>query len=270
MANDKIPNSAQETVSAENRRFTELLESGKYGKILKDPATGDVAVVFEENRTVKLTAAETFTSKPEYGSEKNPLALGGSVSPKGEPFNPRIEARPMTNAEIFETAKAKFEKTNKGEPLHEHVPKLLSAFGVALEEDGKTFRLVNSGSKDAIEFGIEGKTTLERRKKAAQLHLMIGKAIETMRTCEAKHPLMAECRAYSDTDPILSYGYRELKIDDSLFGDSVIASGEELAGLTSGERRNFAEKLAPFINSVFKTRYFEIIKKTGGTLAVNE
>lgn len=46
MANDKIPQSAQETVSAENRRFTELVESGKYGKILKDPATGDVAVIF--------------------------------------------------------------------------------------------------------------------------------------------------------------------------------------------------------------------------------
>ncbi|MFB0964424.1 MAG: hypothetical protein QMC36_01780 [Patescibacteria group bacterium] len=45
MANDKIPHSAQETVSAENRRFTELVESGKYGKILKDPATGDVAVI---------------------------------------------------------------------------------------------------------------------------------------------------------------------------------------------------------------------------------
>ncbi len=32
--------------------------------------------------------------------------------------------------------------------------------------------------------------------------------------------------------------------------------------------RAFAEKLAPFINSVFKTRYDDIVKKTGpGTLA---
>ena len=64
MANDKIPQSAQETVSAENRRFTELVESGKYGKILKDPATGDVAVIFDDKNVVKLKADETFTSNP--------------------------------------------------------------------------------------------------------------------------------------------------------------------------------------------------------------
>lgn len=64
MANDKIAQNASETVSAENRRFTELVESGKYGKILKDPASGDVAVIFNEKQVVKLKAEETFTSNP--------------------------------------------------------------------------------------------------------------------------------------------------------------------------------------------------------------
>ncbi len=45
MSNDKTSNSPNETVSPENRRFTDLVESGKYGKILKDPKTGDVAVI---------------------------------------------------------------------------------------------------------------------------------------------------------------------------------------------------------------------------------
>ncbi|MDQ1344393.1 MAG: hypothetical protein QG650_1114, partial [Patescibacteria group bacterium] len=46
-----------------------------------------------------------------------------------------------------------------------------------------------------------------------------------------------------------------------------VASGEELAGLTSAERRNFAEKLAPFVNGVFKARYVEIVRKGIGPLA---
>ncbi|MFZ3232163.1 MAG: hypothetical protein WA194_01245 [Patescibacteria group bacterium] len=175
----------------------------------------------------------------------------------------------MTSAEILGAAKAKFETAHKGESLRTMVPKMLSEFGVALEENGSTFRLVNSSGGEVLEFEIDGKTKLERQTKAAQLHLVVGKAVEIMRTCEAKHPLMAECKAYSDIDPIVSYGYRELKIDDALFGDSVVASGEQLAGLTKGQMRSFAEKLAPFINSVFKTRYSDIVKKTGGTIASN-
>lgn len=175
----------------------------------------------------------------------------------------------MTSAEILSAAKAKFETAHKGESLRTMVPKMLSEFGVALEENGSTFRLVNSSGGEVLEFEIDGKTKLERQTKAAQLHLVVGKAVEIMRTCEAKHPLMAECKAYSDIDPIVSYGYRELKIDDALFGDSVVASGEQLAGLTKGQMRSFAEKLAPFINSVFKTRYADIVKKNGGTLASN-
>lgn len=252
----------QETVSPENRRFSELVENGKFGMILKDPATGDVAVVFAEGLTAKLTREETFTSTPEYGSEPNPGDNSSFVAPSGRPFHPRIEQRPMTNAEILAFAKAKIEKAKQGEPLAVKIPKLLSEFGVALEEkNGKTFRLSDSKGGVSLDFEIQGKTAFERQKKAAQLHLMIGRAIETMRTCEAKNPLLAECRAYSDIDPVVSYGYRELKIDDKLFGDSVIASGEELAGLTSAERRNFAEKLAPFINSVFKSRYETIVRK---------
>lgn len=151
-------------------------------------------------------------------------APGTTISPDGSTFYPRIEARPMNNAEIFEAAKAKLEAAAKREPLATMVPKMLSEFGVALEEDGKKFRLVNSSGKETLEFEIDGKTQLERRTKAAQLHLVVGKAVEMMRTCEAKHPLMAQCKAYSDIDPIVSYGYRELKIDDALFGDSVVAS----------------------------------------------
>ncbi|MDQ1343556.1 MAG: hypothetical protein QG650_275, partial [Patescibacteria group bacterium] len=258
---DKISAAPSETVSPENKRFSELIESGKYGKILKDPKTGDVAVVFGDNQSVKLSAEEVRTSRPEYGSEKNPVDTGSYVSPTGEPFSPRIESRPMASAEILEAARAKFEKAHGGATLREGVPKLLSEYGVALEENGKKFRLVDSGSGGAMEFAIEGKTAYERQKKAAQLFLVVGKAMETMRTCEARHPLMAECRAYSSVDPIASYGYRELKIDDKLFGDTVVASGEELAGLTSAERRNFAEKLAPFVNGVFKARYVEIVRK---------
>lgn len=258
-----------EAALQDHKRFTELLESGKYGKILRDPKSGDVAVIFGEGKTMKLTAEEIRTSNPEYGSSKvlaneGATAGGTYVSPSGEPFNPRIESRPMANAEILAAAKAKIEKENKGAPLHDHVPKLLSEYGVALEEDGEIFRLVDSANEGKpLVFRIEGKTAFERQKKAAQLFLVVGRAMETMRTCEIKHPLMAECRAYSDTDPIASYGYRELKVDDKLFGDSVIATGEELAGLTTGERRKFAEKLAPFINGVFKARYVEIIRKVG-------
>lgn len=217
MANDKTPESAKETVSAENRRFTELVESGKYGKILKDPATGDVAVILGEKQIAKLKAEETLTSVPEYGSKKDAASPGAVIAPDGSSFNPRIEMRQMTNAEILEAAKLKIEAANKGEPLRAMVPKMLSEFGVALEEDGKKFRLVNSGGKETLEFEIDGKTQLERQTKAAQLHLVVGKAVEIMRTCEAKHPLMAQCKAYSDIDPIVSYGYRELKIDDALF-----------------------------------------------------
>lgn len=269
MANDKIPHSAQETVSAENRRFTELVESGKYGKILKDPATGDVAVIFDDKNVAKLKANETFTSTPEYGAEKNPAIAGAYLGTDGSTFSPRFESRPMTNAEILAAAKAKIESANGGESLKAVVPKMLSEFGVALEENGKTFRLTNSGGGEVLEFEIDGKTKLERQTKAAQLHLVVGKAVEIMRSCEARHPLMAECKAYSSADPIVSYGYRELKIDDALFGDSVVASGEELAGLTKGQMRAFAEKLAPFINSVFKARYGEIVKKNTGPLASN-
>ena len=147
---------------------------------------------------------------------------------------------------------------------------MLSEFGVGLEENGNVFRLTNSGGGETLEFEIDGKTKLERQTKAAQLHLVVGKAVEIMRSCEARHPLMAECKAYSSTDPIVSYGYRELKIDDALFGDSVVASGEELAGLTKGQMRAFAEKLAPFINSVFKARYSEIVKKGTDPLASNK
>lgn len=253
--------SPQATVSPENRRFSELVENGKFGMILKDPATGDMAVVFSEGLTAKLTREEAFTSAPEYGSEPNPGDASSFVAPSGRPFHPRIEQRPMTNAEILSAAKSKIEKAKQGESLAVKVPKLLSEFGVALEENGKRFRLSDSKGGVALDFEIQGKTAFERQKKAAQLHYMVGRAIETMRTCEVKNPLLIECRAYSDIDPIVSYGYRELKIDDRLFGDTVIASGEELAGLTSAERRNFAEKLAPFINSVFKTRYEAIVRK---------
>lgn len=217
MANDKTPESAQPTISAENRRFNELVESGKYGKILKDPATGDVAVIFNEKQVVKLKAEETFTSNPGYGAEKVAATPGAYLASDGSTFYPRIESRPMNNAEIFEAAKVKIEAANKGEPLRVMVPKMLSEFGVALEEDGSKFRLVNSSGKETLEFEIDGKTRLERQTKAAQLHLVVGKAVEMMRTCEAKHPLMAQCKAYSDIDPIVSYGYRELKIDDALF-----------------------------------------------------
>jgi hypothetical protein len=264
---DKISTAPSETISPENKRFSELIESGKYGKILKDPKTGDVAVVFGDNQSVKLSAKEVRTSRPEYGSEKNPADLSSYVSPTGEPFSPRIESRPMASAEILEAARMKFEKARGGMTLREGVPKLLSEYGVALEENGKNFRLVDSGNGNVMEFAIEGKTAYERQRKAAQLFLVVGKAMETMRTCEARHPLMAECRAYSSTDPIVSYGYRELKIDDRLFGDTVIASGEELAGLTSAERKTFAEKLAPFVNGVFKTRYDAIVRKGVGPLA---
>lgn len=130
----------------------------------------------------------------------------------------------MTNAEILEAAKAKIEAARKGEPLSVAVPKMLSEFGVALEESGDSFRLSNSEGNASLDFRIEGKNAIERRKKAAQLHLMVGKAIETMQTCEAKNPLLQQCSAYADTDMIASYGYRELKIDDSMFGDTVIAS----------------------------------------------
>lgn len=257
-----------ETVLQDNKRFTELLESGKYGKILRDPKTGDVAVIFGEGKTMKLTAEELQTSHPEYGSSKflaheGESASGTYFSPSGEPFNPRIESRIMTNAEMLDAAKRKLEKENKGAPLVDHVPKLLSEYGVALEEDGENFRLVDSFDGKSLNFRIEGTTAYERRKKAAQLFLVVGRAMETMRTCETRHPLMVECRAYADADRIASYGYRELKVDDKLFGDSVVATGEELAGLTSGERRKFAEKLAPFINGVFKTRYLEIVRKVG-------
>ncbi len=263
-----VPKTApQGTVSPENRRFNELVENGKFGTILKDPATGDVAVVFAEGLTAKLTREETFTSTPEYGSEPNPGDDRSFVAPSGKPFHPRIEQRPMTNAEILSVAKAKIEKAKRGEPLAARIPKLLSEFGVALEENGKHFRLSDSKGGAHLDFEIQGKTTLERQKKAAQLHYLVGRAIETMRACEAKNPLLAECRAYSDIDPIVSYGYRELKIDDKLFGDTVIASGEELAGLTKGERRNFAEKLAPFVNSIFKSRYESIVKKNAPAYA---
>lgn len=33
--------------------------------------------------------------------------------------------------------------------------------------------------------------------------------------------------------------------------------------------RAFAEKLAPFINSVFKARYDEIVRKNSGPIALN-
>lgn len=68
MSNDKTKAIPSETISPENRGFTEMVESGKYGKILKDPQTGDVAVIFKEGKTIKLSAEEIRTSKPEYGS----------------------------------------------------------------------------------------------------------------------------------------------------------------------------------------------------------
>lgn len=92
---------------------------------------------------------------------------------------------------------------------------MLSEFGVALEESGDSFRLSIPKETLPSEFKIEGEKRGRTQKKAAQLHLMVGKAIETMQTCEAKNPLLQQCSAYADTDMIVSYGYRELKINDS-------------------------------------------------------
>lgn len=251
------------SVSAENLRFSETLTDGKYGKILKDPSSGDVAVILPNGKTAKFRAEELMTNQPEYGSEKNEAAPGAYVSPNGEPFQPRIESRPMNPAEIFAAAEKKTE-TPQGEPLREYVPKILSEYGIALEESDSKFRLVESKSGATLEFAISGKSVAERRKKAAQMHLVVGKAMEIMRACEAKSPLLTECRAYSDVDPIVSFGYQELKIDDKFFPfegrDTVVASGEELEGLTKNERRKFAEKLAPFINAAFESRYAEVMK----------
>ncbi|MFB0964425.1 MAG: hypothetical protein QMC36_01785 [Patescibacteria group bacterium] len=66
---------------------------------------------------MKFKGEELFTTKPEYGSVSLKDVPGTTISPNGSTFYPRIEARPLNNAEILEAAKTKLEAAQKREPL---------------------------------------------------------------------------------------------------------------------------------------------------------